>query len=90
MTDTRAPIATIAAQVPRSKPTSYPEPFGCCPDIVARDAGDAGEPLEASRTELDEPFVVDAHHLGGRRVVVQPPGRAENAVQHLRMDAVQS
>ena len=39
--------------------------------------------------EAGQPFVVDAHHLVGGFVVAKPHGRAENAVEHLALHAVE-
>jgi hypothetical protein len=38
--------------------------------------------------ELDEPVVVDLEHLVGGLGVIEPRGRAEDAVDHLGVDAV--
>src|SRR5580704_18119794 len=45
-------------------------------------------PIGMGIAEIGEPLVVDARHLAGGFVVVDPAGGAENAVQYLGLDAV--
>jgi hypothetical protein len=55
---------------------------------VVWDAGEPGKTVGMAVAEAGEPLVVDAKHLAGGIVVIDPAGGAENAVQHLGLDAV--
>ena len=57
-------------------------------DVVVRDAGEPGKAVGMGIAEAGEPFVVDAQHLAGRFVVIDPAGGAEDAVQYLGLDPV--
>jgi len=53
--------------------------------------GQAGQPDVARRVvaaEVHEPVVVDAEHLGGRLVIAEPRGRAQDAEDDLGLHAV--
>ena len=57
-------------------------------DGRARDAGEAGEALGVRVAEVGEPVVVDPDHLDGRLGIGHARARAEDAVEHLGLDAV--
>ena len=56
--------------------------------VVVRDAGEAGIAIGMGGAEIGEPFVVDAQHLAGRLVVLEPDRGTQDAVEHLGLHAV--
>ena len=57
-------------------------------DVAVGQAGQADEAVRVVAAEVHQPVVVDVEHLGGRLVVVEPGGRAEDAVDDLGLHAV--
>ena len=57
-------------------------------DVAVRQAREADVPVRIRAAELHQPVVVDPEHLVGRLGVVEPRGRAEDAVDHLGVHAV--
>ena len=57
-------------------------------DGSVRDAGETGVAVGVRVAEVGEPLVVDPHQLDGGLGVIQPPGGAEDPVEHLGLHAV--
>ena len=53
-----------------------------------RDAGETRVAIGVGVAEVGEPFIVDPHQFDGGLGVIQPPGGAEDPVEHLRLHAV--
>src|SRR5207245_11068175 len=57
-------------------------------DVAVGQAGEPDVAVGVVAAEVDEPVVVDPEHLVGRLVVVESCGCAEDAEDHLGIDAV--
>src|SRR4026208_922111 len=57
-------------------------------DVAVGQAGQADEAVGVVPAEVYQPVVVDVEHLGGGLVIVQPRGRAEDAVDALGLHPV--